>query len=219
MEGIREAQEATKVRLRAGLEVDYFPEEESRLERIVGEHDLDFVLGSTHYINGVDIGKRSEAWTFFTGRPVEDAVDEYYTVWKQAVGSGLFDVMAHPDYFRKYVHLFREPITWEEFGEAVYVAIDSLVENDVGIEVNTSGYKHGMGGFFPLEEFLEASYKAGVKKVTVGSDSHEVGTLGFRLGEAVRSLERASFGAISLFEGRRNHSIPIERMQGRAPNR
>ncbi|HEX9915619.1 MAG TPA: PHP domain-containing protein, partial [Candidatus Bathyarchaeia archaeon] len=53
---IEEAQLDTDVRLRAGLEVDYFSFQERRIETIIDEHPLDYVLGSTHYINGVDIG-------------------------------------------------------------------------------------------------------------------------------------------------------------------
>jgi histidinol-phosphatase (PHP family) len=209
LEEIRRAQETTKVRLLAGLEVDYFPQEERRIEKILGEHSLDIVLGSTHYVNGVDIGSRRQAEEFFAGRPISEGADEYYTVWRGAIESGLFDVMAHPDYWRKYIHIFRRPVGWDDFGSAVYDCLDSLVSHGVGIEVNTSGYRHGVGGSFPLQQFLDASYKAGVRTVTVGSDSHTPSQLGYRLGEAEEQLRRAGYSTLSSFRGRKNHSIPM----------
>jgi len=209
IEEIHRAQGATKVRLLTGLEVDYFPQEERRIERILDEHSLDIVLGSTHYINGVDVGSRRQAEELFTGRPISEGADEYYTVWRSAIESGLFDVMAHPDYWRKHIHLFRQPIGWEDYGSAVYDCLDSLASHGVGIEVNTSGYRHGIGGSFPVQQFLDESYRAGVRTITVGSDSHTASGLGYRLDEAVKQLRRAGYSTLSSFRGRKNHPIQM----------
>ena len=213
---IKRAQDSTRVRLLAGLEVDYFQDEERNLERILEEHDLDFVLGSTHYIDGVDIGSRRQAEGYFAGRSVSAGADEYYRIWKRAVESDLFDVMAHPDYWRKYLHLFGKTARWGDFGSVVLDALDSLAEHRVGIEVNTSGHRHGTGSAFPIQEFLVAARKAGVETVTVGSDSHTIDTLGFRLYDAVKQLKDAGFTSLSTFRGRRSRRIPIDSVSGGA---
>jgi histidinol-phosphatase (PHP family) len=207
VEEIRAAQESTKVKLLVGLEVDYFPEEERKLERILNDYDFDIILGSTHYINGLDIGKRSVAEEFFSGRPLSKGVDEYFTVWKRAIESGLFDVMAHPDYWRKYVHLFRSKPTWQEYGEVVYDALESLVDHKVGIEVNTSGLRHGVGSFFPIQEFLISAREAGVDIITVGSDSHEPSSIGFGFNDACNQLKMAGFKGLSLFRNRKSEVV------------
>lgn len=210
LEEIDQAQDETKVRLLSGLEVDYFPEEERLLEKILDEHAFDVVLGSTHFINGCDIGSREQNEAFFQDRPPSEATDEYYSVWRKAVESQLFDVMAHPDYFRKYIHLFREPLTWGEFGSEVSEAIYTLSDYDVGIEVNTSGYRHGMGDSFPLTEFLRKAKKVGVNTVTVGSDCHIIENLGYRISHAMDKLRKAGFNYISVFKDRRNKKEPIK---------
>jgi histidinol-phosphatase (PHP family) len=206
---IEKAQKGTNVRLLTGLEVDFFPEDERNIERILGEHDLDFVLGSTHYVNGVDIGHPARVEEFFSNRPLSEGVNEYYRVWRQAVESGLFDVMAHPDYWKKFVHLFRNPPMWSEFGDEVYSALDSLKKHHVGIEVNTSGVRHGVGGFYPMQEFLIAAKAAGVNTVTIGSDSHVADTLGYGLREAVKQLKLAGFHELSRFKKHKNSRIPL----------
>ena len=213
LRGIEEAQGDTGVRLRAGLEVDYFPSRERQIRTIVEEHPLDFVLGSTHYINGVDIGSRVEAAGFFGGRPLAEAADEYFTVWRRAVESGLFDVMAHPDYWRKFLHTARaEPATWGEYGSVVTDAIRSLKVHGVGVEVNTSATRHGLGGFYPVREFLMAARAAGVRRVTLGSDTHAPELLGQLIPEAAGMLSELGFRRVSTFKGRENSSVSLSRL-------
>jgi histidinol-phosphatase (PHP family) len=214
--GIEEAQDETDVTLRAGLEVDYFPGEEKRLRRIIDEHPLDYSLGSVHYVNGVDIGSRVHVRSFFVGRPLHEAADEYFTVWRMAAESGLFDVLAHPDYWRKFIHTARsEPASFEEYGSVYLDALRVLAEEGVGLEVNTSSTKVGLTEFYPVQGFLRAAYEAGVTTVTVGSDAHTPSAIGRRLDEAADSLRRAGFRTVSTFEGRRNRSHLIDELDPR----
>jgi histidinol-phosphatase (PHP family) len=214
LEEIQEAQDTTTVKLRAGLEVDYFPEEEGWLGRILDEHPLDFVLGSLHYIRGYDIGTRQGSVDFFSGRPLEAALDVYFTGFREAVESGLFDAIAHPDYFRKHIRLtHEEPVTWERYGTTVYEAMDSMKSSGVGFEVNSSGWRHGVEGVYPVDGFLRAAHEAGVDKVTVGSDSHAVEGLGVNALMAVQRLEEAGYDQICVFEGRKNRRVSISEVK------
>ena len=220
LEEIRTAQEGTKVRLLAGLEVDYFTSEERHLEDILKSHEFDFILGSTHYINGVDIGSQTQAGEFFANRPIREAADEYYRVWQRAIETGLFDVMAHPDYWRKYLHFYGKTATWRDFGQVVFDALDAAAEYDVGIEVNTAGERAGTSHYYPLQEFLVASHEARIKAVTVGSDSHTASTLGYHLEDAARQLKMAGFTHISTFRERRNTRVSIDEiLMGARSNR
>ena len=210
LDEIEAAQGDTTVELRSGLEVDYFPEVERRIETVLDEHSLDFVLGSLHYIRGIDIGSRRNSPRFFAGRPLEESLDVYFDGFREAIESGLFDAMAHPDYFRKYLHLTRpEPATWKEYGTTIYEALDSLRSHSVGISVNSSGWRHGIGDVYPIRGLLEAANKAGVEKVTVGSDCHSIEDLGVNTLKAVRRLEEAGYSHLCVFEKRRNRKISL----------
>jgi len=55
---IESAQASTRVKLRIGLEVDYFPDEVRLLDSLLDEYPYDFILGSIHYVSGYDIGAR-----------------------------------------------------------------------------------------------------------------------------------------------------------------
>jgi histidinol-phosphatase (PHP family) len=215
LEEIQAAREDTTVKLRTGLEVDWFPEVERRIEEIIEEHHLDYVLGSMHYIRGVDIGSRRHSPTFFLGKRLEDALDIYYEDWGRAAESGLFDVMAHPDYFRKYLGLTHEmPVSWEDYGSNVYDAIDCLRSHGVGIEVNSSGRRHGIGDVYPVKGFLRAAREAGVETVTVGSDCHKTEELGLNTLWAVERLREEGYDYICVYEGRSNRKISLSDVVG-----
>jgi len=213
-EEIDAAQSNSSVKLRIGLEVDYFPEEERRLASILDEHPFDFIMGSLHYIEGHDVISRKGFEASLTGRRIGEALDVYYGYWKDAVKSGLFDIMAHPDYFRRPLHAIRpDPLTYEEYGSRVFEAIDSLKSYGVGVEVNSSGYRHGIEDCYPTLGFLRAVKEAGIEMVTIGSDSHSADQLGMKLEEAVRRLKEAGYSHVCIFEGRKNRRLDLNELR------
>ena len=207
---IQAAQESTAVKLRTGLEIDWFPEVERQIEEITEEFPLDYSLGSMHYVRGVDIGSRRQSPVFFLGRSLEESLDVYFEEFARAVESGLYDAMAHPDYFRKYLGLTHEmPVSWEEYGARVYGAIDTLRSCGVGVGVNSSGWRHGIRDVYPILGFLRAAREAGVDKVVVGSDCHTVDGLGVNTVKAVERLREAGYDHLCVYERRRNRKISL----------
>jgi histidinol-phosphatase (PHP family) len=212
---IEAAQENTDVTLRAGLEIDWFPEVEREIDEILDEYPLDYVLGALHYVRGIDIGSRRQSPSFFLGKELVDALDIYFEEWGKAAESGLFDVMAHPDYFRKYLSLTHEmPVSFEEYGSKVHDALDSLRSHGVGIGVNASGYRHGIGDHYPIKGFLRAAREAGIDTVVVGSDCHTVGDLGRNTLTAAHRLKREGFDYVCVFEGRKNRRVSLSEVIG-----
>jgi histidinol-phosphatase (PHP family) len=212
---IEAAQENTDVTLRAGLEIDWFPEVEREIEGVLDEYALDYALGSLHYVRGIDIGSRRQSPSFFLGKELVDALDIYFEEWGRAAESGLFDVLAHPDYFRKYLSLTHElPVSFEEYGSKVHDAFDSLRSHGVGIGANTSGYRHGIGDLYPIKGFMRAAREAGIETVTVGSDCHTVRDLGRNTLGAAHRLKREGYDHICVFEGRKNRRVSLTEVIG-----
>lgn len=210
LDEIQQAQHDTNIKLRCGLEIDWFPDVERQIEAIIDEYPLDYSLGSMHYVRGIDIGSRRHSPAFFLGKGIEEALDIYFEEWTKAVESGLFDVMAHPDYFRKYLGLTHEmPIKWENYGTTVYDAIDSLKRYDVGIGINSSGWRHGIRDVYPILGFLRAAWEAEVDKVVVGSDCHRVEDLGVNTVKAARRLKQAGYNHFCVFDDRQNSKISL----------
>lgn len=212
IQNIHRLDETTDIKLLAGLEIDYFPEAERQIQELIEEHPLDYILGSTHFIGQYDIGSKKDAPKYFSGRSIKAATTEYFETWRSAVESQLFDAMAHPDYWRRFIHLIREkPVAFSEYG-IVHEAIDSLIRHKVAIEVNTSGIRHSHGTTYPIREFLEAAHKAGLTHVTIGSDSHTPEQLGYMLPYAIGLLQEIGYKHISRYKNRKNTQTPINKI-------
>lgn len=208
---IEEAQASTTVKLRCGLEVDYFPGEERRIGDILNEYPLDFILGALHIVEGCDLGYRYGAERFFASRPMEEAVKTYFRWFTRAVESQLFDAMAHPDYFRRYLpSLGLKPLTFEEYGPEALEALEAMREHHIGFEINSSGYRHGIGGCYPISEFVKGAREMGIEAVTIGSDSHSVEHLGGWLNHALETLREAGYRHLCIYRGRKTSRLWLE---------
>jgi histidinol-phosphatase (PHP family) len=210
LEEVERAQESTDVKLRVGLEVDYFPGEERRIEAILEEYPFDLILGALHIVEGCDLGYRHGADRFFSTRSMAEAIETYFRWFMRAAESGLFDVMAHPDYFRRYLPLMGlELPTFEEYGSQVLEALEAMRGYSVGFEINSSGYRHGIEDCYPILGFTEAARRMGIEVVTIGSDSHRVEDLGRWLNHALETLVEGGYEHLYTYQGRKARPLSI----------
>ena len=208
---IQSAREKFDLKIKLGLECDYWQEYHKDIEKILDEHDFDFIMGSVHYVEGILIASDLEtATSFFQGKSIYEAFEAYFKRAIEAIESQLFDVIAHPDYIRKTATKFYgQDLQFERYIDLVEKVIESLIDNKVGIEVNTSGYIHGMGDSLPSLDFLKLCKEAGIKTVTLGSDAHSPIKLGYKLEEGIKKLRAAGYEKITLFNLRKEKQIPI----------
>lgn len=82
------------IKVKWGLEVCYFPENEQLIANLTRNFDFDFVIGSIHWIDGFGFDHRPELWE---GLDVDNLYKRYYELMIQLVSSNLFSGLAHPD--------------------------------------------------------------------------------------------------------------------------
>lgn len=183
-----------------GIEADYIPGYEDRLWAVIARHSFDYVLGSVHYMDG---------WGFdnpalveeYTRRDVDELYRQYFDLVQEAVRSGLFDVIAHPDLIKKFGYLPRGDL------QALYDQTARVMAGgDICVEVNTAGLRMAVGEIYPSLEFLKLCYRYGVP-VTVGSDAHRPDQVGHGWLEAKEWLKAAGYREIAVFKGRRRRLI------------
>lgn len=189
--------------IRLGLEVDYIPGHEAWVEQLAGMADWDFLIGSVHYIApGWDVDNPAHISRFET-RPVAEVWQLYFDAYEQAIRTGLFDFVAHPDLPKKFGH--RPEGDLRRFYEPVIAA---LAETETAFEINTAGMRKPAGECYPTPEFLKLAREAGVS-LLINSDAHapqEVGA-GFETGLAL--AKEAGFAEVVRFAGRRKKWIGI----------
>jgi len=84
--------ERTDIVLRLALEVDFVPGTESAVSEVLAGVDWDYLIGSVHVIDGIDL-------FLYTPSSVDEGERlwvRYYELIAEAIESGTFDIISHP---------------------------------------------------------------------------------------------------------------------------
>jgi histidinol-phosphatase (PHP family) len=183
------------VAVRLGVEVDYFPQAEDALRRLLAAYPFDFVLGSVHWLGGwgFDHLSRLERWQ---GRDVDRVYRRYFAELGRAARSGLFDVLAHVDLVKIAGHrpsfdltpLYRE-------------AAQTIATAGVAVEVSTAGLRKPVHEIYPAEPFLRMLREHDIP-ITLASDAHRPEDVGGDFEAAVALARRCGYEAICTFSRR-----------------
>ncbi|MBE6974340.1 MAG: histidinol-phosphatase HisJ family protein [Ruminococcaceae bacterium] len=191
--------EVPGVLIRRGMEFGMLPNNRAGFEECLRWREFDFVLGSVHYADGMDVYERPywEGKTQFEGerRYLEDVLECV------RVHDG-FDVLGHLTYISKARHNpTHRPVPLKDHREVVAEILKVLIAKGKGIEVNTSGVFRS-GDLLPTEEYLRLYKDLGGRIITVGSDAHTPDRVGEYAGRALGLLKDV-FGYVCTFEGRK----------------
>jgi histidinol-phosphatase (PHP family) len=89
------------VKIKFGLEVCYFEEQEKLIRDIIDSYPFDFVTGSVHWVEGFGFDHKKELWD---NMDVDRLYTRYYEIMQNLIKSGLFTGVAHPDSIKAFGH-------------------------------------------------------------------------------------------------------------------
>lgn len=187
--------------VKVALEVDFIPGMEGAIREILGIYPWDYLLGSVHFIGkwGIDISPDS-GWP---ERDVDKVYEEYFGLLVQAAGTGLYDVLAHPDLVKKFGHRpTRSPLPLYE------KLVDAVAKADIAIELSTAGLRRGESELYPAPELLELCAAKGIP-ITLGSDAHYPEHIGADFSRALDECERVGYAHFTRFEERNRTPEPL----------
>ncbi len=193
------------VEVLCGIEAEVFPNEShlEPMDEILSAHPFDFVLGSLH-------AQCQSYYNWLNDNKVKDdamRIDCYFRHLKDGVQSGRYDSMSHPDVIRTYGVVSRfEP---SEHEEVIRDFLQAVVDEDICMEVNTSGLSKGAYEVHPDPLILTWANEMGVK-LTIGSDSHVPETVGRYFEKVLPLLSKTGFTKLHYFRGRRRIEIPLD---------
>jgi histidinol-phosphatase (PHP family) len=188
------------IKIRIGLEVDYFEDKEGETGDLLASLPLDYVIGSVHYLGEktVDFGP-----DFYAGKNIDDLFTSYFDKVCKAAASGLFDIIGHCDLIR--IFGYKPSIDMEP---AYRKLARIMKENDVAFEINTNGRNRPLADFYPDRRFLGIFHEENVP-VCVNSDAHMPARVGQYFDEAYDLLRYTGFSEMAVFEKRRRHMVPF----------
>lgn len=174
---------AGRLRLLRGVEVCWRPEEAGSIERTLGELDADYAIGSVHFVGDRALFERRT----FAEVDLAEIYRRYRDAHLSLIASGMFDVVGHLDFPRRYLPRALHPRADELSGflDEILVAIAS---SPLSLEVNTAGLRRGLGATSPSLALAHRFRELGGRRVAVGSDAHSPAEVGASVPEVTAAL-------------------------------
>lgn len=180
-----------------GIEVDYIPGKEREIDLCLALYPYDIILGSVHFLDGWAFDSPYET-NRYDGLDLKAFWSSYYGTLSDAVRTGLFDVVAHPDLAKK----FGYRIDWESEKEMVHGLLSEMKRKDMALEVNTAGLRWPSGEIYPSGRVLEMANSMGIS-ITIGSDAHCPEDICRDFSTAASAIESAGYREIARFRQRK----------------
>lgn len=191
---IKNLSENTKeLKVRTGLEVDFFPGKEEEIRSFLNPLPLDYIIGSVHYMGSKTVDHGPE---FYEGKSIDRLFESYFEMVLSAVSSEIFDIIGHCDLIR--IFGYKPTIDLEPFYRKL---AGSMRKHNVTFEVNTNGRNRPLADFYPDRKFLYFFREEHVP-VCVNSDAHMPMRVGQYFDEAYELLRYVGFTEMAVFEGR-----------------
>jgi histidinol-phosphatase (PHP family) len=187
--------------VKLGLEVDHVGARQARLGELLSSYPWDFLLGSVHRLDGLDVNQEPGVWG---SGSVEEVWRRYFAALGELAASGMVDVLAHPDI----VKIFGRRPGADVAAELHTTAAARIARAGVAVEVSTAGLHKPVGEIYPSPNFLRACRELGVP-VTLASDTHTPEHVGRDFGAALAFARDAGYDRVAVFEARRRRLVRL----------
>jgi histidinol-phosphatase (PHP family) len=193
--------------LKLGLECDFIPGAEERIEALLGARELDYVVGSIHFVGEGDAAVDHDGFDVWEGGGDADEIwSRYFEALAACARSGLYDILAHPDLVKMWGGA--RPLPERDLRAFYEPAVEAIAESGIAVEVSTAGLRKPVGELYPSPAFAEMCVEAGAV-FALSSDAHLPEQVGFGYDRAIAFLERLGVGEICVFEKRRRTLAPL----------
>ncbi len=188
--------------VKLGIEVDFIPGLESKIERVAKLKHFDYVIGSVHFINnwGFDDPKYISEYQKWD---IVELYGTYFSLVQQCAKSGLFDIIGHLDLIKKFGYEPKADMT-DVFMNTVKV----FKESKVCVEVNTSGLSAPCREIYPSKAFLKICFDNGIP-ITLGSDAHAPEDVGKNFSQSLKLIREVGYENIARFTYRKLELVEI----------
>ncbi len=189
-----------------GIELGLQPHLAGKHRQLLQNYEFDFVIGSSHVVHGKDPYFRQ----YYDGRTCTQAWQEYFiSILENIQAFHDFDVYGHLDYVVRYHPEKNRYSDYREHLEIIDEILKLLIRLGKGIELNTAGYKYGLGHPNPCEDILKRYRALGGEIITTGSDAHKPEHMAYCFDRLGSLLKSCGFSHYTVFRNRKPEFIPL----------
>jgi len=189
------------VKIRAGIELDNDPQSSAAGRQWIEKNwdQLDFVLGSVHYLDNPTqmFDSVPTGASQFEGRNIDNLYADYFRRVREIAASGLVDCLAHLDLIKIHGH---RPNS--EIGPIIDETIDFIRSRDLAIELSTAGWRKPVNELYPADRIIELAVEKGIP-FTTSSDAHSHAQLAENFDRLAEKMSILGIGAVSLYDKHR----------------
>ncbi|MHB8668941.1 MAG: PHP domain-containing protein [Acidimicrobiales bacterium] len=187
-----------------GIEVDHYANRMDRVAGLLNGRPFDVVLGSVHWIGSWGFDNLGDPLVMaeWDRRSLESVWDGYTGALEELAGSGVCDVLAHPDLPKVGG---RRPSVPEEWYDRMAEAASAA---GMAAEVSSAGLRKPAGEPYPAAALLERFRRSAVP-VTTASDAHRLADVASGMGELRSLLAEAGYDRLVAFRGRLAREVAL----------
>lgn len=191
-----------------GLEFGMQSHLSGRFSDIARSYPLDFIIASQHLVGGLD-PYYPEVWE---GHTTDDLIQTYYEEMLSNLKTmDQWDTLAHLDYIIRYIPdrgslLFD---SYKAFPDLIDEILLYVIDCGKCLEVNTAGYKYGLGQPNPAPSILHRYYELGGRRITIGADAHAPEHISIGFDEVRKLLLSIGYERYTVFRSRVPEELPL----------
>lgn len=195
-----------KLTMSYGVELGQPLQDMPLTNRMLDSYNYDFIIGSLHMCDGwedfyeLDYSKVSA--DYLLGLYFDEVLE--MAKW------GKFDVLGHLTYPLRYIKGESGiDVNLDKYLPVIKEIFSTLIKNDMGIEINTSGLRQKLGVPMPDAYYVNLYKELGGRILTIGSDAHCTEDLVKGVAECVKMAKDIGFNELTFFNKRNPIFIKI----------
>ena len=195
-----------RARISIGVELGLRTDYHHSIEDFAEVCAWDFIIGSTHVVNGLDPYYPQ----YLGGRQSSRALWNITGYFANIRKLDCFDVYGHIDYIVRYdAPNQRENYSIPDYKDIIDEILKLLIQNGKGIECNTAGFKYGLGVPNPENYVLTRYHELGGEILTIGSDGHKPEHTAYAFDKVPAILESCGIRYYTVFHIEKPIMLPL----------
>ena len=184
-----------QITIKTGMEFGMQKHTIPQYQALFDRYSFDFILLSIHEIDDQEFWNQD----YLQGKSQKEVYEGYYQALYELVSSYKnYSVLGHMDLINRYDKQGSYP--FEKIKPWIQKVLKVVIQDQKGIEINTSSQRYGLKDSTPSKAILQLYYDLGGTILTIGSDSHKPEHLGCGIQEAKEMLKEIGFQTYCTYE-------------------
>lgn len=141
-----------------------------QIDRLLADYSFDLIIGSTHLVDDLDPYNPD----YWEGSSEEDRLRHFFEITYENIQAHPYvQVLGHLDYAIRYSPSKGKSFSYVQYKDIIDSILTFIIQHEIALEVNTSGYKHGLGAPNPSDDVIKRYLELGGSMISIGSDAHQ----------------------------------------------